>query len=377
MAAPVHCARCPVDRAVDRRPAPASGVCSRALSRRLFPLALALVSAVAFGTSGPLAKSLIEAGLGPLEVAWMRVAGSALVLAPITVRHVAVVRRRPAVVIAYGLLAVAGVQAAYFAAVARVPVGVALLVEYLAPVLVLLFVRFVLGRTIAAAAVAGAAVSLVGLAGVVEVHQGLRFDPLGLLLALLAAVCLASYFVLSERADAADPAALLGWGLVVGTLGLTAVARPWAAAWTVLAGPVAFGSADVPAAAVAVALVLVGTVLAYLTGIAAVRRLSAPVGAVVAALEAVGATALAWVLLGEAMSATQVLGGALVLVGAALAQRTTSGPAGPGPVADPNPLEPVPAPPPHGADRRRTADPAAAEGPRTDGAGTPPAPTAG
>ena len=311
------------------------------------------MSAVAFGTAGPLAKPLITAGLDPLNVAWLRVAGAALVLAPVTVRHVDVVRRWPAMVTGYGLLAVAGVQTAYFAAVARVPVGVALLVEYLAPVFVLLFVRFVLGRVISGAAVAGAAVSLLGLAAVVEVWHGLRFDPLGLAFALLAAVCLASYFVLSERGDAADPAALLGWGLLVGAVALTVVARPWNAAWSVLAGPVAFGSGRAPAVGVAVGLVLVATVVAYLTGIAAVRRLSAPVGAVVASLEAVVATALAWVLLGESMSAAQVLGGALVLVGAVLAQRSTGRAQRAG--APANTPEPVPATRPHGSGTDRPA----------------------
>ncbi|HSK90991.1 MAG TPA: EamA family transporter [Euzebyales bacterium] len=294
------------------------------MSRRLVPLGLALVSAAAFGTAGPLAKPLITAGLGPLDVAWLRVVGAALVLAPATARHADAIRRWPAMVIGYGLLAVAGVQAAYFAAVARVPVGVALLVEYLAPVLVLLFVRFVVGRAVPRAAAAGAAVSLVGLVAVVQVWQGLRFDPLGLALALLAAVCLASYFVLSERGDAAEPGALLGWGLLVGALALTVVARPWEAAWSVLAGPVTFGSGEVPAMALAATLVLVATVVAYRTGIAAVRRLSAPVGAVVASLEVVVAAAMAWVLLGEAMSVAQVVGGVLVLVGAALAQRSAA-----------------------------------------------------
>lgn len=169
----------------------------------------------------------------------------------------------------------------------------------------------------------GAGVSLVGLAGVVEIWSGIRFDPLGLLSALLAAGCLAAYFLLSERHDAADPTALLGWGLVIGALVLTAVARPWAAPWSVLAAPVAFRDTPVQAGMVAAALVLIGTVVAYLTGIVAVRRLSAPIAAVVATSEAVVATGLAWVLLGEALSGPQLVGGAVVLVGVCLTQLAT------------------------------------------------------
>ncbi len=95
-------------------------------------IGLALVSAVAFGGSGVAAKPLIEAGLDPLHVVWLRVAGAALVMLPLAVRHRGLLRRRPGLLAGFGLLAVAGVQACYFAALSRIPVGVALLVEYLA-----------------------------------------------------------------------------------------------------------------------------------------------------------------------------------------------------------------------------------------------------
>lgn len=311
-----------------------------ALSHRLVPLSLAVMSAVAFGTSGPLAKPLIDAGLRPLEVAWLRAAGAAVLLLPVAVRSVAVLRTHPVLVIGYGVLAVAGVQATYFAAVARIPVAVALLVEYLAPVLVLLVVRFVFGRRVPRIAVAGAVVTLVGLAAVVEVWNGLRFDPLGLLAAVLAAVCLASYFLLSERGTSARPAALLAWGLLTGTLVLTVVARPWNAQWSVLGGAVDMALFEASGGTLALVLIVVGTVLAYLTGIAAVRGLSAPIAAIVATLEAVVASAMAWALLGETMTAVQIGGGVIVLVGASLAQLGTDVPGGAEvPI---NPVEPVP-----------------------------------
>ena len=120
-------------------------------ARRL-GLTLALISALAFGGSGPAAKPLIEAGLEPLHVTWLRVAGAALVMLPLAWRHRALVRRRPALLAGFGLLAVAGVQACYFAALSRIPVGVALLIEYLAPALVLGWVRFVQRRPVTRAA---------------------------------------------------------------------------------------------------------------------------------------------------------------------------------------------------------------------------------
>ncbi|MFI1953791.1 EamA family transporter [Streptomyces xinghaiensis] len=287
-------------------------------------LGLALVSALAFGGSGVAAKPLIEAGADPLHVVWLRVAGAALVLLPLAWRHRGLLRRRPALLTGFGLLAVAGVQVCYFAAISRIPVGVALLVEYLAPALVLGWVRFVQRRPVTRAAALGAVLAVGGLACVVEVWAGLGFDALGLLLALGAACCQVGYFVLSDHGgggdDTADPAGVIAYGFLIGAAALTLLARPWGLDWHLLAGRAELADAAVPAALLLGWVVLVATVLAYLTGVVAIRRLSPQVAGVVACLEAVVATVLAWVLLGEHLSAPQLLGGAAVLAGALIAQ---------------------------------------------------------
>ncbi|MEV6833723.1 EamA family transporter [Streptomyces sp. NPDC051133] len=288
-------------------------------------LGLALASALAFGGSGVAAKPLIEAGLDPLHVVWLRVTGAALVMLPLAVRHRALPRRRPALLAGFGLLAVAGVQACYFAALSRIPVGVALLVEYLAPALVLGWVRFVQRRPVTRAAALGVVLAAGGLACVVEVWSGLSFDALGLLCALGAACCQVGYFVLSDQGSdagdtAPDPLGVIAYGLLVGSAVLTLVARPWSMHWSVLAGSADMNGTAVPAVALLAWIVLIATVVAYATGVLSVRRLSPQVAGVVACLEAVIATVLAWVLLGEHLSAPQVAGGAVVLVGAFIAQ---------------------------------------------------------
>ncbi|QKW26518.1 EamA family transporter [Streptomyces seoulensis] len=288
-------------------------------------LGLALVSALAFGGSGVAAKPLIEAGLDPLHVVWLRVTGAALVMLPLAVRHRALPRSRPALLAGFGLLAVAGVQACYFAALSRIPVGVALLVEYLAPALVLGWVRFVQRQPVTRAAALGVILAAGGLACVVEVWSGLSFDVLGLLLALGAACCQVGYFVLSDQGGdagdkAPDPLGVIAYGLLVGAAVLTVVARPWSMHWSVLAHSASMNGARVPAVALLLWIVLVATVLAYVTGVVSVRRLSPQVAGVVACLEAVIATVLAWVLLGEHLSAPQIAGGAVVLLGAFIAQ---------------------------------------------------------
>lgn len=311
-------------------------------------LTLALISAFAFGGSGVAAKPLIGAGIEPLHVTWLRVAGAALVLLPFAVRHREVLRRRPLLLVGFGLFAVAGVQAFYFGAISRVPVGVALLIEYLGPALVLGWVRFVQRKPVSRAAGVGVVLAVGGLACVVEIWSGLAFDTLGLLLGLGAACCQAGYFVLADHGsggeEPVDPLAVTAFGLLIGTLVLTVVARPWAMEWQVLGQHVAMGDRDVPALLLLAWVVLIATVLAYLTGVVSVRRLSPQVAGVVAFLEAVIATLLAWVLLREHLSAPQLVGGAAVLVGAFVAQT-----AAPGRSAT---VEPVPVSLPDGSDER-------------------------
>ncbi|MEU9994452.1 EamA family transporter [Streptomyces sp. NPDC050848] len=300
-------------------------------------LGLALASAFAFGGSGVAAKPLIEAGLDPLHVVWLRVAGAALVMLPVAWRHRDLLRRKPALLAGFGLLAVAGVQAFYFASISRIPVGVALLIEYLAPALVLGWVRFVQRRPVTRAAALGVVLAVGGLACVVQIWSGLSFDLLGLLLALGAACCQVGYFVLSDQggdeADPVDPLGVIAYGLLFGALVLTVVARPWGMEWSVLAGTADLDGTSAPAWLLLGWIVLIATVLAYVTGVVSVRRLSPQVAGVVACLEAVIATVLAWVLLGEHLEAPQIIGGAVVLVGAFIAQSSTPKAASAEPVA--------------------------------------------
>lgn len=286
---------------------------------------------------------MIEAGLDPLHVVRLRVAGSALVMLPVAWRHRDLVLRRPALLVGFGLLAVAGVQACYFAAISRIPVGVALLIEYLAPALVLGWVRFVQRRPVTRAAALGVVLAVAGLACVVEVWSGVGFDVVGLLLALAAACCQVGYFVLSDHGgdgdDAADPMGVIAYGLLIGAAVLTLVARPWGMDFSLLGGSADMGGTQVPAALLLGWIVLIATVLAYVTGVVSVRRLSPQVAGVVACLEAVIATVLAWVLLREHLSAPQIFGGAVVLVGAFIAQ--SQAPKAPsGPVAGVGPPSP-------------------------------------
>src|SRR5690242_15990767 len=113
-------------------------------------LTLALVSAAAFGTSGTFAAALIGAGWSPGAAVLARIAVAAVILTVPAVLRLrgqwALLRRGTGRVAIYGLIAVAGAQWCYFNAVARIPVGVAILIEYLGVVLVVGWLWLQIGR---------------------------------------------------------------------------------------------------------------------------------------------------------------------------------------------------------------------------------------
>ncbi|MFB4317179.1 DMT family transporter [Actinomadura sp. 21ATH] len=299
----------------------------QAARTRTTGLAFAVLSSVAFGASGPFGKALIGAGLTPLQAVWLRIAGAALVLVPLVLvlRGLAATRAlRPHLprLALYGVTGVAGCQAFYFVAASRLPVGIAILLEFTGPVMVLAWLRLVRRARVHRTAVAGVAVAVAGLAMVVQVWAGLALDALGLAAGLGAAACQAAYFLIIDRlAGEVDPLAMTAVGSVVAAAALTLIAVPWTLPWHVLADAVPVGDRSAPGWLLAAWIILVSTVLAYLAGVAGVQRLSAQVAGAICYTEAVAATLIAWAALGERLAPVQIAGGAVVLAGAFIAQR--------------------------------------------------------
>ena len=287
----------------------------------------AVTASVAFGASGPFAKALIDAGFSPLQAVWLRIVGTIAVLLVLCVAtgrlgRLADLRRHRWPVLAYGLVAVAACQALYFVAASRLPVGVAILLEYLGPVLVVGWAKLVQHRHVARESVLGVVVAMAGLACVVQIWTGVQLDALGLAAGLGAAAGNAAFFLLIEHiGDQVDPLSLTTGAMIIGAVALVPLAGPWSAPWHILGDTVPFGSHAAPGWVLAAIVVLVSTVLSYLCGAAAVQRLSAPIAAGLAYIEAPATTVIAWIALGEHLSTPQMLGGMIVLGGAFLAQR--------------------------------------------------------
>ena len=193
-------------------------------------LSLGILSAAAFGTSGAFAASLIGAGWSPAAAVLARITVAGLILTiPALVQmrgRWGMLRRAAPRVIAFGVAGVAGCQLFYFNAVATMPVGVALLLEYLGSVLVVGWLWARHGQRPRRLTVTGAAASIAGLILVLNLTGAAGINAAGVMWGLLAAVALAIYFVLSAATgDEPLPPIVMAWGgmcvgaVVLGLLG--------------------------------------------------------------------------------------------------------------------------------------------------------------
>lgn len=284
-----------------------------------------MVSAVAFGLSGPFASSLTTAGWSANGAVLVRLGGAAvilLVVLAVTRPGVAsAIRADGPALLLYGVFAAAGVQVAFFNALQYLPVAIALLLEYLGPILVIGWVWAVRRQPPSGRTLLGAAIAIVGLSMVVQVWSGLGLRWEGVAWGLFAAVCQASYFLVADRASSATPPLVLaGVGMTIGTVvvaGLGLVGLLPIVIDPEVTG-VLLGGLDVGWPVAAGLLVVVSTVIAYATGVAALRRIGATRGSLIALLEVVVSAVASWLLLGQLLSPVQALGGALILAGVAM-----------------------------------------------------------
>lgn len=285
-------------------------------------LVLAVASALAFSSSGPFIKPLLEAGwsLGAALLVRMGVAG--IILSPALVRAIrrqpGFLRRHWRLILAFGLIPVLGCQLFFFSAMQRMPVAVALLIQYLAPVMLVAFVWLRTRRAPSALVLWGSAVAIVGLVLVVDI-SGASFDLLGTLFALAAAVCVCAYFVISERAgDDLPPLALAAGGLLTGSGIMAILCLTGIMPFTAPAVTVVLAGVEVPWFVPLLWVAAVATTVGYAFGVMAVPRIGSRVASFVGLSEVLFALGFAWIFLAEVPAPIQFAGGALILVGVVL-----------------------------------------------------------
>lgn len=286
-------------------------------------LLFALVSASAFGLSGSLARSLIDAGWSPGAAVTVRILGAVLVLAVpawLSLRgrwHL--LRDNAGFVTAYGVAAVATAQLCFFNAVAHMPVGVALLIEYTAPVAVVAWMWFRHGHAPGLLTLAGSAVAAVGLVLLLDLGSRTSVTLVGVLWSLGAMTGAAAYFILSaQHRDGLPPMALAAGGLLVGGALILVFGALGVVPLAAATDDVALADASLPWWLPVLGLAVVTAAVAYVTGIAAVRRLGARLASFVALSEVLMAVMFAWVLLAELPATIQFVGGLGILIGVVL-----------------------------------------------------------
>ncbi|GAA3684941.1 EamA family transporter [Arthrobacter ginkgonis] len=299
---------------------------------------MALFSSAVFGTSGAFAKPLLEAGWSPGAAVTARMAGAAVILLipALVVLHgkwrTVAANWKP--ILLFGVFGVAVCQFAYFQAVQRLSVGVALLLEYLAPVLIVLLLWARTGRRPRRYTIVGALAALAGLVLVLNLTGDQAVDPIGVLWGLGAAVGLVVYFFVTAKAnDTLPPLVLATGGLWVGAVLMLLLAATGVLSMEANFGTVQLAGTDVPWWGPLGALVLLATVFAYVTGIVAARALGSKVAAFISLTEVLFAVLWAWLLLGELPLPIQMLGGAFI-VGGVLLVRADELRTGKSPAAD-------------------------------------------
>jgi len=292
---------------------------------------LLVIGAIAFAFNGIVSKIVLKAGLSEWRMVQIRTGGAFLILITYVLltnaKSLKVTRKELPLLITYSLFGFAIVQFGYFIAISRMHVSMALIIEFTAPIWIVLWIKYVRKSFVPKDMWVAISLAFIGMLLLAQVWKGMTLDTLGVVAAFLDAFALATYFILGERLAHSRPTASLN------ALGFGIASAIWAIAfplWTFpteiftqtinLGGPLE--SHNAPGWALLLWVVVLGTILPYLCVLAGIKLLSASTSSVIGMLEPVFAGVFAWIWIGESWSAIQLVGGAIVIVGIYLADKT-------------------------------------------------------
>ena len=291
---------------------------------------MALTAAALWAVNGVISKVIIESGGIPAQrLTEVRTTGAFallfVVLALMRPGSLRVQRSELPILLTFGVLGLALVQWFYFVAISRLDIGVALLIQYIAPVFVALWARFVYHEPVRRRIWASLLLSIIGVALLVQLWQGLTLDGLGVAAALGSAITFSIYVLSAERAVRyRDPVSLVCYGFLLASV-FWAVLQPlWSFPFERVDDTVSLlgrlEDLSLPVWLLMTWMVVLGTAIPFALLAASLRHIPAPRAAIAAMFEPVAATAFAYAWLGEALTAAQLVGGITVLAGISLAQ---------------------------------------------------------
>ncbi|WP_167139252.1 MULTISPECIES: DMT family transporter [unclassified Diaminobutyricimonas] len=293
----------------------------------------ALLAAVLFGLNGSASKVVMASGLDPVQLTQFRVLGTALLAGGVLLvidRGAFRISGRQLIRLALlGVFGVALLQATYAVAVQLLPVGIALLLEYMAVLLVAVIAFFFFKEPVRARLWVAIGCVLVGLALVARVWSS-ELNPLGVVMALAAAVSLTIYFIGGEKqVSTIPPLTVAFWTMTAATVFWGVLSGWWRIEVSTFTAEVSLGGAlsaiELPMILVLLWVIVLGSFAPFVLSFLALRHLTATAAGVVASSEVLFAFLFAWLWLGETLDVVQLIGAGVVLAGIVLAQTARAG----------------------------------------------------
>ena len=294
----------------------------------------AFAAAILFGANGSLTKVMIDAGLSALQVTQFRVVGAALVAGLVLLvldrNSLRVTKSQIWPLIAMGIGGVALLQAGYALAIQRLPVGIALLIEYLAVPSVALIAFFFFKERVRRRIWVSIGLIMGGLSIVAQVWN-FSLDLIGVFWGLVAAASLTTYFLVGERQmETISPLALMFWSMSVAAVFWAFFSKWWDIDWASFSTPISLqgnlSGVEVSLWTMLAFNILLGSFAPFLLSLAAIKKLTATAAGIAATSEIAFAFAAAWLWLDQTLGGFQVAGAVLVLGGIILAQTARRSP---------------------------------------------------
>ena len=228
----------------------------------------------------------------------------------------------------FGVFGFAMVQLGYLISIGRnIPLGLVLIIEFTAPIWIVLWIKFVYKRDVARNMWVGIAASLIGLALVARVWEGLTFDFIGIMGAVGSSITLAFYFLMGERQGAKrSPEAITVWGMGGAALFWLTVLPVWNFPFSIFTESInlqgALDAYQLPGWALLAWVIIPGTMIPYLLVLNGLHLLDASKASVIGMLEPVFGGVFAWIWLSQSWLPIQLVGAIAVLIGIYIADKT-------------------------------------------------------
>jgi drug/metabolite transporter (DMT)-like permease len=290
-----------------------------------------LIAGALFFSFNGVISTLVLDHLSPFRLTQVRCIGAfailLLIVASRNFESLKATRREIPTLVLLGIVGFAAVQAGYFLGIQRgVPLSLVLIIEFTAPIWIVLWIRFVQKKAVPNGMWGGIALAFIGLIFIAKVWDGLTFDLLGIIGALISAFALSVYFLVGSKVGEERSAqSITVWGL--GMAGLTwAIVMPvWQFPFEIFTMEMnlqgIFDGTFLPGWVLIAWIIVMGTIVPYLFVVGGLRRLSPSTSSVMGMMEPVMAGAFAWIWLAQSWAPIQLGGAAIVLVGIYIADK--------------------------------------------------------